>query len=442
MLILQNETLLGFLKHRYTVQDIDALTASLTAHGTFAFPTTERGLFPAAVTNPATAYTAYDRVWVRDNVHLAHVFDVLDRGEVAARNAATLAEVFRRQRPRFVAVSRGDADPADAQQRPAIRFHAASLEPEPWAHAQNDALGYFLWLYCRLARARPAQLGEIAWDVLALFPPYLERIAYFRDEDSGHWEEGAKISASSIGAVVAGLRELRALCASEHAPPAAHADALSPALVDRLIAAGHEALATILPFECVQDDPRKHRRADGALLFLIYPLAVVDDTMADRIVDEVRGDLQGEVGIRRYLGDSFWCTDYRKKVPPERRTTDWSADTRARDALAAPGEEAEWCLFDPILSIIFGERYRRTGAPDWLARQTQHLNRALAQLTGPGGDFPELRCPELYHRENGRLRPSDATPLLWTQAMLLLALRGMRESAARAPLSGGEPTGA
>jgi hypothetical protein len=40
------------------------------------------------------------------------------------------------------------------------------------------------------------------------------------------------------------------------------------------------------------------------LLFLIYPIGVVDQTMADQIVDDVVGHLQGEIGVRRYIGDS------------------------------------------------------------------------------------------------------------------------------------------
>ena len=42
-------------------------------------------------------------------------------------------------------------------------------------------------------------------------PLYFQAIRYWQDEDSGHWEERRKIEASSIGAVVAGLRELRLL---------------------------------------------------------------------------------------------------------------------------------------------------------------------------------------------------------------------------------------
>ncbi len=43
-------------------------------------------------------------------------------------------------------------------------------------------------------------------ELLALFALYFERIRFWEDEDSGHWEERRKVGASSIGTVLAGLR--------------------------------------------------------------------------------------------------------------------------------------------------------------------------------------------------------------------------------------------
>jgi phosphorylase kinase alpha/beta subunit len=91
--------------------------------------------------------------------------------------------------------------------------------------------------------------------------------------------------------------------------------------------------------------------------------------------------------------------------------------------------QAEWCLFDPFLSLIAGANYRRTRASKFLDQQTHHLNRSLGHLTVATAAVPELRCPELYHCENGWYETSDATPLLWSQAGLLLAVSSLRESA-------------
>ena len=95
--------------------------------------------------------------------------------------------------------------------RPHIRFDGKTLEEidEKWAHAQNDALGYFLWLYCILVNHKIAVPKKDDQEMLSLFVLYFEKICYWKDEDSGHWEEVRKISASSIGVVVAALKQLK-----------------------------------------------------------------------------------------------------------------------------------------------------------------------------------------------------------------------------------------
>jgi hypothetical protein len=107
-----------------------------------------------------------------------------------------------------------------------------------------------------------------------------------------------------------------------------------------------------------------------------------------------------------------------------------SANTSARDRLLEPGLEAQWCIFDPILSVIHGRQYLVTRDPERLRLQTHHLQRSLRQLTGDDSQpFPPLRCPESYYSESGRYIPSDVTPLMWTQANLRLALHFMERSA-------------
>ena len=99
--------------------------------------------------------------------------------------------------------------------------------------------------------------------------------------------------------------------------------------------------------------------------------------------------------------------------------------------MANRDEEAQWCIFDPIISIIAGQRYLLNGDPSELQRQVLHLNRSLGQITGPDCLKGELRCPEAYYLEHGRYVPNDHVPLLWTQANLWLALLAMEKSSAR-----------
>ena len=166
------------------------------------------------------------------------------------------------------------------------------------------------------------------------------------------------------------------------------------------------------------------------MLFLVYPLRIVDERDAESILADVIDHLQGEYGIRRYIGDSYWAPDYKKKLAPEMRTVDVSDDSSSRDRLLpAQGQEAQWCIFDPIVSCIFGVRYQSRRLPEDLAKQTWYLNRAFRQITtGEQDGVPALRCPELYYIEDGRYVPNDHVPLLWTQANLMLAMKVMEEN--------------
>ena len=428
-MIVHDDEIRRGLKSGYTVKDVLNLLALLEAHGTLRFDPLPTGLYAAAAIDPvAGAQSGYGNSWVRDNIYVALAHEVAGHSDVACTVLEALAAFYRKYRNRFEAILEGRADPKLPENRPQVRFNGVNLLEisTRWPHAQNDALGYFLWFYCYFART-----GRLVpdRDLLALFALYFEAIRYWEDEDSGHWEERPKIEASSIGAVVAGLRSLRELL-KENKAPVGQRCTLNFDLINALIAEGEKALAFILPRECIQSDPLRYRRYDSALLFLVYPLDVVDYVMGKEIVDEVVENLQGEYGIRRYLGDSYWTANYKDKVPATELTADVSRHQEERDALATLGQEAQWCIFDPIVSVIAGRRYLYTHDPRDLMQQVQHLNRSLGQLTGPDCPKGRLRCPEAYYLDHGRYIPNDHVPLLWTQANLWMALLAMKESAA------------
>ncbi|MES2792914.1 MAG: glycoside hydrolase family 15 protein [Planctomycetota bacterium] len=426
----QHPQMQQFLLPRYRLQQVRDLISFLEEQGTFRFPTLQNGLFSASVAIAEEfGYTGYHHVWVRDNVHIAHAHLVIGLPAVAARTAQTLLGWFKLQQPRFAAIINGQADPQEPMLRPHIRFRGEELEDslEKWSHAQNDALGYFLWLYCRLINEGVMEWDATAAEVLPLFPKYWQAIRYWEDADSGHWEETRKIEASSIGVAVAGLREFREVLETPSGD--VQTQELLRRLIDDLLAKGQAALQAILPAECVQSDPTLNRRYDSALLFLIYPTKVVDGNMAEQIAQDVSQNLLGDYGIRRYLGDSYWCADYKTALAPEARTADFSDDLAARDKLLRPGLEAQWCIFDPILSIHYGLRYQQTRNPQDLEQQVLHVHRALGQLTGPDCPFGAFKCPESYYCERGQYVPNDVTPLLWTQANLRLALHFLEATA-------------
>jgi len=422
-------------KPEYSLAEIQALSALLESHGTLTLASLPNGLFPAAALGGEKSYTGYSHVWVRDNIHIAHALFKTGRTAIAVRNLRVLMAYFIKYRQRFVDIVAGTADANVVMNRPHIRFDGKSLEEEKekWAHAQNDALGYFLWMFSRLVNENALTPDADQLNMLALFARYFQAIRYWQDEDSGHWEEGRKVSASSIGVVVAGLAEFKKLLANAGPLRDRHGTLLAAEVLEPLIERGRAALKGILPSECVQPDPLKRRRYDAALLFLVYPLRIVEGPIADRILSDVIAHLQGEIGIRRYLGDSYWAPDYKAKLKPEERTADVSDDPSARDRLlTGAGQEAQWCVFDPIVSCIFGLKFQSTRLPEHLEKQAEYLNRSLRQITdGSQANVPAFRCPELCFLEAGRYVPNDHVPLLWTQANLILALKVMEDNCLR-----------
>ncbi|MEY4186667.1 MAG: hypothetical protein RIT02_1701 [Planctomycetota bacterium] len=413
---------------------VRSLREFLCAQGTLDFPASTGGLYAAAAgTGADFEVSGYRSVWVRDNMQIAWALYRADHQATAAvRCVLTIAEFYRRHQRRFVEIIAGTADAQDPMNRPHIRFNGSDLTelPEKWAHAQNDALGYFLWLTGRLAIDGHLPPSHMPWDVLGLLLQYWQRIEVWQDEDSGHWEEVRKVAASSIGCALAGLETLATLLQTNRQMlQAADAGGVSMSVLQLLQRECRAALLGILPAECIQSDPAKQRRFDAALLFLIWPLDIVGErALEDRIIDDVRTQLLGPHGIRRYPGDSYWCADYRQLLSADERTVDFSDNLDARDRLLRPGLEAQWCIFDPILSCIFGRRYQRGGNAADLQQQLWHANRSLQQLTTADCRFPPYRCPESWFCERGEWIPNDITPLLWTQANLLQALQLLEEN--------------
>jgi Glycosyl hydrolases family 15 len=432
MTIVQNSQILNLIQSKYTLEAIHEIIAFLEKEKTFSFSSLSTGLFPAAITRDETQYTGYRQVWIRDNIFVAYAHYVTGETGITIKTLNALMDYFKAYRQRFERIIEQPNQANQVMERPHVRFDGEHLQelPESWSHAQNDALGYFLWLYCKLVNEDLITITPAESEILALFPLYFEAIAYWEDADSGHWEEERKIEASSIGVAKAGLTTLRqTLTKFDHvAEQFAYGNrVVTLDLLDQLIQNGDAALSEILPYEC-RSPAGKVRRYDAALLFLIYPLNVVNPTMADRILEDVIGNLQGDYGIKRYLLDSFWAADYRTRLSPEQRTANISDDMTYRDSLIQAGQEAQWCIFDPIISIIFGQKFQATGQAADLEQQVFYLNRSLGQLTGETCEAGELKCPELYYLEEGQYRANDATPLLWTQANLKVALNTMADS--------------
>jgi GH15 family glucan-1,4-alpha-glucosidase len=384
--------------------------------GTLRIQPNQNGVYAASTSQTADSPSGYQNAWLRDNAMIAFSRWECGDSESAFKTLQGLSTFLKTQTHKMEAIIDHPKLGQNVQRRPHVRFDATTLKEleESWPHAQNDALAYVVWLRLRLAASDTQfQLSRDERGLFDLFPEYFRAIRYWEDLDSGAWEERRKINSSSVGAVVAALLEFQKLEQSR----SGRSSKAERKRLETLIRHGLHTLHEQLPFEAPPN-----RKTDAALLFLIYPLGLIspsgpirDRGMQDWILALVRARLLGAIGIKRYIGDSYYCQDYDKWFSPEQSSGDFSSRNDLRDELLQPGCEAQWCLFDPLLSIIYGER-------GLLAEQLEFLNRALAQLTVDGA------CAELYYLRNGSYVPNDHTPLAWTQANLALAIHKLESS--------------
>lgn len=404
---------------------VERIRSLLAEWGTLDVERLPTGLVSAVHGAGGNDASGYDAVWLRDTVHVAHAFRAVGEVPVAVEILDALLLLEHVGLDRFDAVIEGRADPDDPQQRPHVRYDGRRLAEidVPWAHAQNDAHGYVLWLAGTLWRDGAWAPSAAQRDVLARVPAYFDAIDYANDRDSGHWEEERRRCASSVGTVVAGLEALAAALRKHDDTLGGPHGTIDAMRLETSAAHGRAVLEALLPHEAPPE-----RGADAATLFLVEPLGVVTGAAAAEVVDTVVRDLSGPFGIRRYTGDSYWCADYRTLLPPASRSTDYSHTTAERDRLLVPGTEAQWCIFDPVLATWNARRYARTRSAVHREGADHHLRRALGQITGPGEWCPPGRAPEAYFLESsdeGVYRPNDQTPLAWTQANLRVALQAV-----------------
>ncbi len=230
---------------------------------------------------------------------------------------------------------------------------------QPWGHAQNDALGLWLWGVGQgIHHGKQMLRDKRDHTLVQKLVEYLTCLKYWQEPDNGMWEEGEEIHASSVGAVVEGLKSIQLLV---DVPP-------------DLVTKGEAVLNQLLPRESVSKD------VDLALLSLIYPYKAVQREVAEQIVAEVAKRLEGPYGCMRYRGDRYYNE----------------------------GREAQWCLGLPWLGLC----YWVLGETDRTIEYWQKTQRILP---------PDYRVPELYI--GGKDVPNDNTPLAWAVAMVMLLYR-------------------
>lgn len=305
------------------------------------------------------AYTAstskdYYFVWIRDVVYtvLPFLHDSSDRYEKAYhamfdlfRSYEWKIDIHTSKKPKYLFEYIHSKYSTDLKEIPA-----------EWGHAQNDAIGAFLWGVGEGFRnGKKVIRDDVDLRIVQKLVNYLECLQYWQAADNGMWEENMEIHASSIGACVAGLNAVKMLVNVN----------------EESIKKGEETLRFLLPRES------ETKSTDLALLSLIYPYRVVDRTIALKIIQNVSSDLERTYGCIRYKNDWYYNE----------------------------GSEAEWCFGFPWLGLCYLE--------------LGMFKQALGYIEKTHKITPEnFEVPELYI--GAKNIPNGNTPLAWAVSMVYL----------------------
>lgn len=325
------------------------------------------GLFAAADKNVSTGY---DKSWLRDNFYETIAFEIIGDWETVEKTYEAILQILIKHEEKIDWAI--ENKPTQAFQYIHARFNPETFEEfwESWGNKQNDAVGCILFRIGELEahRHRTILKDESHIRIVNKLVKYLEAIEYWKDRDSGMWEEDEELHSSSIGACVAGLKSINRL-EKINVP-------------DYLIEKGKEALNEMLP----RESSRKF--VDLALLSLIWPYNVVSETQRDEILQNVEYHLLRERGIIRYKGDEY----YNKNDDQH-------------------SEEAEWTFGLSWLAII----YEKMGQGQ---KAYEFLKDVIATDTPVG-------LPELYFSNSPEY--NDNTPLGWSESLFIVALYEMQE---------------
>lgn len=325
------------------------------------------GLFAASSKNTSTGY---NKSWLRDNFYECLAFVILEDWDTVEKTYDAILKIFLKYENKIDYAI--ENKPKFKHEYIHARFNPETFEEfwDEWGNKQNDSIGAILFMIGKLEKhhKRTVLESEDHVRIVNKLVKYLESIEYWHDKDSGMWEEDEEVHASSIGACVAGLISINELS--------------NITVPEYLIVEGLNTLSNILPRESDK------KFADLALLSLIYPYNVVNNSQAKLILDNIEYHLLKEHGVIRYKNDFY----YNKNA----------------DGFS---EEAEWTFGLSWLSIIYKNLNN-------IEKAQFFLERAISNDTDKG-------MPELYFSNSDKY--NENTPLGWSESLFIVALHNMNE---------------
>ncbi len=322
----------------------------------------DSGLFAASTKDVSTGY---DKSWLRDNFYETIAFEVVGDWNTVEQTYSAILEILLKHEEKIdLAIAK---KPTQSFEYIHARFHPETFDEfwESWGNKQNDAVGCILFRIGELEINHKRSILKTPdhTRIINKLVKYLESIEYWHDPDSGMWEEGEELHASSIGACVAGLKSISRLPQIE--------------VSKLLIRKGERSLTNLLPRESLS------KFVDLAELSLIWPYGVVTNKQRDLILTNVEYHLQRSRGLIRYKGDRY----YNKNA----------------DGFS---EEAEWTFGFAWLAIIY-EKLGQAGKAQEL------VDRLIAEDTDRG-------LPELYFSNSSEFNPN--IPLGWSESLFIVSL--------------------
>jgi GH15 family glucan-1,4-alpha-glucosidase len=323
---------------------------------------TPSGLF---IASSLDVETGYDKAWIRDNIYEALAFEYANEWAVVAKAYHRLLDIFDKHIDKINWATTNK--PFESWQFIHARYNPDTLEEfwDSWGNKQHDAIGAVLFKLAEFEQHGHSMLrDQTDHRTVQTLIYYITNVEYWHDADNGMWEEAEEVHASSIGAVLAGLKKWQEVGGMD----------VDQDAIDR----GQAALDALLPRESVT------KFTDLALLSLIYPYRVVDNEMSAQITENLVYHLERDKGVMRYKFDAYY--------------------NRNSDGYS---EEAEWCFGLSWLAIAFHSLGDAEKAHEYLAKAT-------ATITKDG------KIPELYFSNTDQ--PNENTPLGWSESMYVAAL--------------------
>ncbi|MFQ5466146.1 MAG: hypothetical protein ACE5EI_09485 [Thermodesulfobacteriota bacterium] len=337
-----------------------------------------------------------DSIRLRDVMYAAYANEYVGAYDRMVESHRLIMNVFLRSRQDIARAVRRRTCPGDCADGvvPAA-VHSVTLEGAGGGRRHLlDLLGLFLFRTGELVKRGFGVMGPDRSETLMLLRDivlYLSTVRWSTEPDFGLWEEGPDLHSSSVGSVLAGLtmwhddgyydyRYAGGVPLHDYLP-----------VPGEFIEAGRGALDRLLPAESPT------RPYDLAQLSLVWPYAIVNDSQALGILENVETGLVRKRGVVRYHGDMYFNSDE-----------------------AAPGgNEAEWPLGFAWLSAAYSEmalRAARLGGifsppAEYIEKAETYIERLESVMTADG------RVPELY--SGGQA--SSGAAFAWGQGLYVVA---------------------